>query len=319
MARVHDSIVTSWTMYIRHNTFLPGCWMAEDIRFGVIGGSGVYTIEALTDVQEVWLDTPFGKPSDAFIIGTLDGERVAFLPRHGRGHRVMPTELHARANIYAFKMLGVNYLISVTAVGSLRQDYAPLDIVIPDQIYDRTRNREREYTFFNDGIVAHVGFADPFCLDLNRILAQAAHHVGARVHEGGTLVVIEGPMFSSKAESRINRQLGCDLVGMTAIPEAKLAREAEIGYSAIAMVTDYDVWHESHETVTADLVVQNLRKNADTGKAILRAALPDARARLRDCPCLHALEHAIVTDPSMIPANARQRLALLVGKYLPPA
>ena len=202
-----------------------------DIRFGVIGGSGVYKIEALTDVEEVWLETPFGKPSDAMITGKLDGERVAFLPRHGRGHRVTPTELNSRANIYAFKMLGVKYIISVTAVGSLREDFPPLDIVIPDQFYDRTRNREAHYTFFMDGIVAHVGFADPFCLDMNAILFKAAQQLGASVHNGGTLVVIEGPMFSTKAESRINRQLGCDLVGMTAIPEAKLAREAEIGYS----------------------------------------------------------------------------------------
>lgn len=290
--------------------------MTDEIRFGVIGGSGVYSIEALQDVQEIELDTPFGKPSDTFITGTLDGVRVAFLPRHGRGHRVTPTELHSRANIYGFKRLGVQYLISVTAVGSLREDYAPLDIVIPDQIFDRTRNREREYTFFGDGLVAHVGFADPFCLDLNAILYQAALKSGARVHLGGTLVVIEGPMFSSKAESNINRQLGCDLVGMTAIPEAKLAREAEMGYSAIAMVTDYDVWHESHDAVTAEMVVQNLIKNAETGKLILRTALPDAAARLEDCVCLHALENAIVTDPSSIPPSTRERMDLLVGKYL---
>ncbi|HZQ05591.1 MAG TPA: S-methyl-5'-thioadenosine phosphorylase [Anaerolineae bacterium] len=291
--------------------------MADEIRFGVIGGSGVYKIEALTDVEEVSLDTPFGKPSDALIVGTLDGQRVAFLPRHGRGHRITPTQLSARANIYAFKKLGVQYLISITAVGSLREDYAPLDIVIPDQIYDRTRHREEEYTFFNDGIVVHINFADPFCLDLNAILYEAAKQAGATVHNGGTLVVIEGPAFSTKAESRINRQLGCDLVGMTAIPEAKLAREAEIGYSAIAMVTDYDVWHESHETVTAELVVQNLTKNAQMGKKILRLALPQAAARLQDCVCRHALQNAIVTDPNVIPENAREKVDLLVGNYLP--
>jgi 5'-methylthioadenosine phosphorylase len=291
--------------------------MPDEIRFGVIGGSGVYNIEALTDVREIHLDTPFGKPSDAYITGALDGIRVVFLARHGRGHRVAPTELHARANIYGFKQLGVKYLISITAVGSLREDYAPLDIVIPDQLFDRTRHREQEYTFFGNGIVAHVGFADPFCLDLNAILYQAARDVGATVHNGGTLVVIEGPMFSTKAESRINRQLGCDLVGMTAIPEAKLAREAEIGYSAIAMVTDYDVWHESHEVVTAEMVVQNLLKNAEMGKKILRAALPVAASQLQDCACLHALENAIVTNPAAIPPDARARLDLLVGKYLP--
>jgi len=292
--------------------------MRNPIRIGVIGGSGVYNIEALAAVQEINLDTPFGKPSDAYITGTLDGIRVAFLARHGRGHRVTPTELHARANIHGFKQLGVKYLISITAVGSLRQDYAPLDIVIPDQLFDRTRHRESEYTFFGDGLVAHVSFADPFCLDLNAILYQAARTVGATAHNGGTLVVIEGPAFSTKAESRINRQLGCDLVGMTAIPEAKLAREAEMGYAAIAMVTDYDAWHETHEVVTADMVVQNLLKNAETGKQILRAALPIADAQLRDCVCLHALENAIVTNPAVIPPATRAKLDLLVGKYLPP-
>lgn len=290
--------------------------MSEAIRFGVIGGSGVYSIDALQDVREIEIDTPFGKPSDAFITGTLEGVRVAFLPRHGRGHRVTPTELNSRANIYGFKSLGVQYLISVTAVGSLRQDYAPLDIVIPDQIYDRTRNRERDYTFFGEGIVAHVGFADPFCLDLNAILFQAAQNSTAKIHNGGTLVVIEGPMFSTRAESNINRQLGCDLVGMTAIPEAKLAREAEMGYSAIAMVTDYDVWHDSHEAVTADMVVQNLLQNAQTGKNILTTALPIAAARLKDCTCLHALQNAIVTDPALIPESTRRKLDLIVGKYL---
>lgn len=286
------------------------------IKFGVIGGSGVYKIEALTDVREVELDTPFGKPSDALITGVLEGVPVAFLPRHGRGHRILPTELAARANIYALKMLGVEYIISVTAVGSLREDYAPLDIVIPDQLYDRTRNREEEYTFFGNGVVAHVNFADPFCLNLNSILYRAAQSLRATVHNGGTLVVIEGPAFSTKAESRINRQLGCDLVGMTAIPEAKLAREAEIGYSAIAMVTDYDVWHESHDVVTADMVVQNLLKNAELGKRILQTALPIAAAQLQDCPCRHALENAIMTDPASIPPAARKRLELLIGKYV---
>lgn len=293
--------------------------MTDEIRFGVIGGSGVYNIEALTDVREIVLDTPFGKPSDAYITGVLDGIRVAFLARHGRGHRVTPTELHARANIHGFKQLGVKYLISITAVGSLREDYAPLDIVIPDQLFDRTRHREQEYTFFGNGIVAHISLADPFCLDLNAILFQAAQSVGATVHNGGTLVVIEGPAFSTKAESRINRQLGCDLVGMTAIPEAKLAREAEIGYSAIAMVTDYDVWHASHDSVTVDMVIQNLLKNAEMGKKILRAALPVANEQLRDCVCLHALQNAIVTNPATIPPETRARMDLLVRNYLPPA
>ena len=217
--------------------------MADEIRFGVIGGSGVYNIEALQDIKEIEIETPFGKPSDAYLTGTLDGVRVAFLPRHrARASHYAHRVEHARANIYGFKSLGVQYLISVTAVGSLRQDYAPLDIVIPDQIFDRTRNREREYTFFANGVVAHVGFADPFCLDLNAILYEAAKQSGAHVHNGGTLVVIEGPMFSTRAESQINRQLGCDIVGMTAIPEAKLAREAEIGYSDL-LVIDWDTLH----------------------------------------------------------------------------
>lgn len=288
-----------------------------EIRFGVIGGSGVYDIEALQDIEYIELNTPFGKPSDSFVVGTLDGVRVAFLPRHGRGHRILPTQVPSRANIYAFKQLGVQYLISVTAVGSLREDYAPLDIVIPDQLYDRTRNRDREYTFFGDGLVAHVSFADPFCLALNDILYEAAVQAGAHVHKGGTLVVIEGPTFSTKAESRIHRALGCDLVGMTALPEAKLAREAEIGYSAIAMVTDYDVWHEAHETVTVEMVVQNLLRNAEMGKRILRLALPAANERLHDCPCLHALKDAIITNPTLIPPATRQRLELLIGKYMP--
>lgn len=286
----------------------------SNVRIGVMGGSGVYSIEALQDVEQVELDTPFGKPSDSIIVGTLDGERVAFLPRHGRGHRLMPSEVPVRANIYALKQLGVEFLISVTAVGSLREEYAPLDIVIPTQLYDRSRNRVS--TFFGEGIVAHINFADPFCLLVNDVLYDAAVQAGARVHKGGTLVVIEGPAFSTKAESSINRQLGCDLVGMTALPEAKLAREAEIAYSAIAMVTDYDVWHESHEVVTADMVVQNLMKNAEMGKKILRLALPHV-ARLATCNCHQALKDAIITDSSVVPPATLQKLNLLIGKYIP--
>ncbi len=284
-------------------------------KFGVIGGSGVYQIEGLENVQEIRVTTPYGDPSDAMMLGTLSGEAIAFLPRHGRGHRVLPAELPSRANIYAFKQLGVERLISVSACGSMREEYAPLDIVIPDQLYDRTHSRDN--TFFGEGIVAHVSFADPFCPELNEVLYDAAKKSGARSHLGGTLVVIEGPTFSTKAESRIHRQLGVDLVGMTALPEARLAREAEICYSAIAMVTDYDVWHESHASVTADLVVQNLLKNAEMGKKILRGAIPRIPAQRTRCPCHNALQDAIVTDPKLIPAALREKLAPIAGKYLP--
>lgn len=284
----------------------------SNVRIGVMGGSGVYNIEALQNVQQVQVETPFGKPSDSIVVGTLDGERVAFLPRHGQGHRLTPSEVPARANIYALKKLGVEFVISVTAVGSLREEYAPLDIVIPDQLYDRTRNRAS--SFFGEGIVAHINFADPFCLQVNDVLYDAAVRAGARVHQGGTLVVIEGPAFSTKAESNINRQLGCDLVGMTALPEAKLAREAEIAYSAIAMVTDYDVWHESHDVVTAEMVVQNLLRNAEMGKTILRLALPRI-AQLAPCSCHNALKDAIISEPSLVPPATLDKLKLLIGKY----
>jgi 5'-methylthioadenosine phosphorylase len=286
----------------------------DSVRFGVIGGSGVYQIEGLTNVEERRVDTPFGAPSDTFIIGTLGGQRIAFLPRHGRGHRILPSELPNRANIHAFKQLGAERIISVSAVGSMREDYAPLDIVIPDQVYDQTKERAR--TFFGNGVVAHISFAQPFCPELNGVLYHAAVSAGARTHNGGTLVVIEGPQFSTQAESRINRQLGADLVGMTALPEARLAREAEICYSAVAMVTDYDVWHESHESVTADLVVRNLLQNAEMGKTILRMAIPEIPSGRVHCPCHNALKDAIITDASLIPPETRKKLDLLVGKYL---
>ncbi len=286
----------------------------SQVKFAVIGGSGVYQIEGLQDVEELSVTTPFGEPSDAIILGTLEGQRIAFLPRHGRGHRWLPTEVPSRANIYALKELGVERLISITAVGSLREDYAPLDIVIPDQLVDRTRQRAN--TFFGNGLVAHISFADPFCPELNGVLYNAAQKAGAHVHNGGALVVMEGPAFSTKAESGIYRQWNADIIGMTALPEAKLAREAEICYSAIAMVTDYDVWHESHEAVTVEMVVQNLLRNAEMGKKILRTAVPEIPAERASCPCHNALKDALITNPAVIPPATRQKLDLLVGKYL---
>jgi 5'-methylthioadenosine phosphorylase len=285
-----------------------------EIKIGVIGGSGVYEIEGLRDVEEVRVTTPFGDPSDAFVVGTLDERRIAFLPRHGVGHRLLPSEVPYRANIYAFRDFGVERIISITAVGSMREDYAPLDIVIPDQLFDRTKGRPG--TFFGNGLVAHISFAEPFCPELNEVLVDAAVRSGAHVHNGGALIVIEGPAFSTKAESRIYRQWGVDIIGMTGAPEARLAREAEICYSAVAMVTDYDVWHGAHGAVTVDLVVQNLLKNAEMGKQILGAAIlkiPDER---KNCPCHNALEDALITNPTFIPQETRRRLDLLIGKYL---
>ncbi|HOG48393.1 MAG TPA: S-methyl-5'-thioadenosine phosphorylase [Anaerolineae bacterium] len=283
-------------------------------RIGVIGGSGLYEMEGLSDIQEVRLDTPFGPPSDAVTIGSLEGERVAFLPRHGRGHRLAPSELPSRANIYALKSLGVEHIISVSACGSMREDIAPLDVVIPDQVFDRTKGI-RPATFFGDGLVVHISFADPFCPELSGVLHQAAQTVGAHVHRGGTLVVMEGPQFSTRAESRIYRQWGVDIIGMTALPEAKLAREAEICYATLAMVTDYDVWHTTEEPVTAEMVVRNLQKNVQTAQRIIRAAIGRIGAA-RPCPCALALQDALITQKPAIPAARRERLDLIIGKYL---
>jgi 5'-methylthioadenosine phosphorylase len=282
-------------------------------RIGVIGGSGLYEIEGLADVEEVRVSTPFGDPSDTITIGTLAGERVAFLPRHGRGHRITPTELPVQANIYALKSLGVERIIAASACGSMKEEIAPLDIVIPDQLFDRTRLRPN--TFFGNGLVVHVGFADPFCPDLSRWLYEAAVEVGARVHKGGTYVCIEGPQFSTKAESRIYRQWGVDIIGMTALPEAKLAREAEMCYGMIALVTDYDVWHETEEPVTAETVVQRMLHNVETAKQILKAAIPRV-AEERECECATALSVAIQTARDLVLAEVREKLALLVSKYL---
>ena len=283
-------------------------------RIGVIGGSGLYQMEGLSDVEPVNLTTPFGAPSDTIMVGTLEGERVAFLPRHGRGHRIMPSELPARANIYALKSLGVERIISVSACGSMREEIAPLDMVIPDQLFDRTKGT-RPATFFGEGLVVHISFADPFCPELSGVLVRAAEETGVRHHRGGTLVVIEGPQFSTKAESRIYRQWGVDIIGMTALPEAKLAREAEICYATLANVTDYDVWHATEEPVTAEMIVRNLLRNVQTAPRVIRAAVRHI-ARARRCPCATALKDAIITQKEAIPSQQRERLALLIGKYL---
>ena len=279
---------------------------------GIIGGSGLYDLEGVKDIAEVRLDTPFGAPSDVFMVGTLGDERVAFLPRHGRGHRVTPTDLNNRANIFGFKLLGVQRLISVSAVGSMREEIAPLDIVIPDQLFDRTTQRVN--TFFGGGIVGHVGFADPFCPSLSARIADASEKSGARVHRGGTYVCIEGPQFSTKAESRIYRSWGVDIIGMTAIPEAKLAREAEMCYATIALVTDYDVWHTSSAAVTVEMVVANLLKNVTIARAILSYAVPGI-GNAPPCTCQDALKDAIMTSSHLIPESTRRDLAPLIQRY----
>jgi 5'-methylthioadenosine phosphorylase len=286
----------------------------------VIGGSGLYKLEGLADIQEIEVDTPFGKPSDAIIVGELEGIRVAFLPRHGRGHVFSPTELPARANIYALKSLGVKRIIASSACGSLREDIAPRHIVIPDQLYDRTRHRA-PHTFFEGGIVAHVGFADPFCPALRQVLLAAARAAGATVHDGGTMVVIEGPQFSTRAESQAYRQLGFDTIGMTALPESKLAREAEMCYASMNLVTDYDVWYPEHDEVTVEMVIANMQANLETARQIVRRALPalhmmEALEGQADCACATALAGAIITDPARIPAARKEQLRLLIGKYV---
>lgn len=285
----------------------------EPVKLGIIGGSGVYDMEKLCDVQEVKVKTPFGDPSDVIVVGTLSGRRVAFLPRHGRGHRILPTEVNSRANIYALKSLGVERIVSISACGSMREDHHPRDIVIPDQIFDRTKGRPA--TFFGDGLVVHISFADPFCPHLSELVYQAAVKTGATVHKGGTFITIEGPQFSTKAESRIYRQWGVDIIGMTALPEAKLAREAEICYATMAHVTDYDVWHETEETVTVAMLIENLLANAAVTKQAIEylvATLPEERL----CECGSALATAIITQRDVIPAETREKLDLLVGKYL---
>ena len=287
-------------------------------RVAVIGGSGLYSMAGLSNIEEVRMRTPFGDPSDAIMVGNLGDVSVAFLPRHGRGHRLTPTEVPSQANIYALKSLGVEWVISVSAVGSLREDYAPLDLVVPDQIFDRTKSRPN--SFFEGGIATHVSFADPFCTHLSGLLWETSRGLGhdVTVHRGGTYVCIEGPLFSTKAESRIYRQLGCDIIGMTALPEAKLAREAEIHYATIACVTDYDVWRESDGTVTAEMVMENLARNIENATRIIDdvvGRLPTAGTAL-SCGCSSALSKAIMTERSLISLPIRERYGPLIDKYI---
>jgi 5'-methylthioadenosine phosphorylase len=282
-------------------------------RIGVIGGSGLYDMDGLEEVREERIDTPFGPPSDNYVIGRIHQREVVFLPRHGCGHRLMPTEINYRANIFGMKKLGVCWIISTSAVGSLKEKFKPLDIVIIDQFFDRTSKRPS--TFFGDGLAVHIAFADPVCGSLAGILYDAGREVGARVHRGGTYVNMEGPAFSTKAEAGVYRALGLDLIGMTNLVEAKLSREAEICYATIALVTDYDCWHPEHEAVTVEAIVRNLRKNAQTAKDLIKSAIGKIPLE-QDCSCARALENAIITPREKIPAPVIQKLWPIVGKYL---
>jgi 5'-methylthioadenosine phosphorylase len=285
------------------------------ITIGVIGGSGLYEMEGLTDLQDVVLDTPFGAPSDSFVTGMLGDIKLVFLPRHGRGHRLLPSEVPYRANIYGMKMLGVQRIISISAVGSMKEEIVPGHIVIPDQFFDRTQGK-RASTFFGNGVVAHVQFADPVCRDLSAVLAGAAREVGATVHEGGTYICIEGPNFSTRAESNIYRSWGVDVIGMTNIPEARLAREAEICYATVALATDYDCWHAAHDDVSIEAILAIIRQNVVTARGIIKAAVGQLR-QPPDCACGKALEYAVITDPVRIPPRTLQELDLLLGRHLP--
>jgi len=286
----------------------------SDTAIGVIGGSGLYEMEGLEEVGRVRVDTPFGEPSDEYVTGILNGVRMVFLPRHGRGHRYLPSEVNYRANIYGMKKLGVERIISVSAVGSLKDAIAPGHIVIPDQFIDRTKGVRRD-TFFGDGIVAHVGFADPVCQSLSDTLYDAARKVGAIVHKGGTYLCMEGPAFSTRAESFMYLGLGASVIGMTNLTEAKLAREAEICYGIIALSTDYDCWHESHEDVTVEAIVAIIHQNVAMARNIIRQAVADISPG-RSCACGSAMQYAVITDRSVIPAETKEKLDLIVGKYL---
>jgi len=285
----------------------------QHAEIGIIGGSGLYSMPGLSDVQEVRQPTPFGEPSDAYVLGTLEGRKVAFLARHGRGHRILPTELNFRANIYGFKQLGTERIVSLSAVGSLKAEHKPMEFVIPDQFFDRTRHRVD--TFFGEGVVAHVAFADPICPELAKVVEAACGEAAVIGKHGGIYLCIEGPQFSTKAESNIYRAWGMDVIGMTNLQEAKLAREAEICYVTVAMVTDYDCWHPQHDSVTVDQIVAVLLKNAENACRVVRetvAAMPSGRS----CKCSSALAHAIITERDKIPAATRQKLKLILGKYL---
>ncbi len=282
-------------------------------QIGIIGGSGLYSMPGLNDVRELRIRTPFGDPSDAMVLGTLEGKRVAFVARHGRGHRILPTEINFRANIYAMKLLGVERIISVSAVGSLQEELRPLEFLIPDQFFDRTNHRIS--TFFGNGLVAHVGFDKPTCGQLSSILADACERSGVKVHRGGTYVCIEGPQFSTLAEAHVHRQLRFEVIGMTNVTEAKLAREAEICYATAAMITDYDCWHPEHAAVTVEQIIANLNKNAEKAHRMLCEAARMIPAQ-RTCKCGAALKHAMITDPKVVPAITKKRLAAIIGKYI---
>ena len=286
-----------------------------DIRIGIIGGSGLYEMPELTDREERRVETPFGEPSAPYVIGTLRGKRVAFLARHGLGHRFSPSELNFRANIFGFKTLGVEYILSASAVGSLKEEYKPMDLLIPDQFFDRTKGRVS--TFFGDGLVAHIGFAHPFCAPLSEIAYNAAKGAGATVHTGGTYVCMEGPQFSTLAESKLYRSWGMDVIGMTNLQEAKLAREAEICYSTIALITDYDCWHPEHDQVTVEMVIRNLLQNAKTAQHVIASAVAMLPFE-RTCECATALKYAIITRPHAVPESTRKKLSPLVARYLQP-
>jgi 5'-methylthioadenosine phosphorylase len=286
---------------------------AAQASIGIIGGSGLYSMAGLTDTREIRVNTPFGEPSDVIVLGTLEGKRVAFLARHGRGHRILPSEINYRANIYAMKLLGTERIISVSAVGSLKEHLRPGEFLVPDQFFDRTKNRAS--TFFGDGLVAHVAFAHPTCGELSGVLADACVHEAVKVHRRGTYICIEGPQFSTLAEAEVNRQLRFDVIGMTNLTEAKLAREAEICYSTIAMITDYDCWHPGHESVTAAQIIATLNQNAENAQRVLRAAVrevSDARA----CKCGTTLKHSLVTDMKLVPKATKKRLSAIIGKYI---
>jgi 5'-methylthioadenosine phosphorylase len=285
----------------------------EQVQVGIIGGSGLYDMAEVTDRREVAVTTPFGEPSGPYVIGTLRGKRVAFLSRHGAGHRISPSELNFRANIFGMKLLGVEYILSASAVGSLKHEYKPLDIVIPDQFIDRTRGRVS--TFFGRGLVGHVAFAHPFCKILSEVALGSGQAAGASIHRGGTYVCMEGPQFSTLAESKLYRSWGADIIGMTNLQEAKLAREAEICYTTIALVTDYDCWHPDHDSVTVEMIIANLTQNAQTAQQIIAGAV-DRLPFDRTCECASALKYALITRPDVIPPETARDLAPIVGKYL---
>jgi 5'-methylthioadenosine phosphorylase len=287
--------------------------LRQTAEIGIIGGSGLYHMPGFKESKEVRVETPFGVPSDAFIVGTLENRSVAFLSRHGRGHRIAPTELNFRANIYGMKILGVERILSLSAVGSLKEEHRPTEFVIPDQFVDRTK--QRVSTFFGDGVVVHVGFADPVCPQLSRVVKNACDHSNITAKLGGTYLCMEGPQFSTKAESNLYRSWGIDVIGMTNLQEAKLAREAEICYATVAMVTDYDCWHPAHDSVTVEQIIDVLNKNATNACEVVRSAVA-AMPPQRECKCGSALKHAIITQPDKIPAATRQKLSLILDKYL---